>query len=190
MIQVNLIRQFIFCPRIVYFNLLSNIKPVYPLHVAQGNLYHNKQNKLFAIRDFAKLNLSYKEKLNNIYLEDEDLFLCGVIDTCFICEDEVVVVEYKDTNKSIIPHSHKMQLTAYSLLLSKKYNKKCNRGIIIYGNNMKYKEVQITEAYIKQLQEILSKINKMVEKAIFPDSPASEKKCLQCEYLNYCDDRF
>ena len=36
MIQVNLIRQYIFCPRIVYFNLLSNIKPVYPLDNSIG----------------------------------------------------------------------------------------------------------------------------------------------------------
>lgn len=190
MIQVNLIRQFIFCPRIVYFNLLSNIKPVYPLHVEHGSIYHNKQDKLFAIRDFVKLNITYNEKLNNIYIEDENLNLCGIVDTCFICDDEVVVVEYKNTNKSHISYSHKMQLTAYSLLLSNKYHKCCRRGIIIYSNNLKYYEVLITENDIKNLHKILSKINEMVEKAVFPDSSAGDKKCLQCEYLNYCDDRF
>lgn len=25
---------------------------------------------------------------------------------------------------------------------------------------------------------------------VFPNSSASEKQCSQCEYLNFCDDRF
>lgn len=190
MIPVNLVRQFIFCPRIVYFNLLSNIKPVFPLHVYQGNLYHGKQDSLFSIRDFTKLHIEYNEKINNIYIEDENLNLCGIVDTCFICDDEVVVVEYKNTCKGRISYSHKMQLTAYSLLLSSKYNKRCNRGIIIYGNNLKYHEVNIGKNDIDNLYNILFKIDDLVKKAIFPDSSAGEKQCLQCEYLNYCDDRF
>ncbi len=190
MIQVNLIRQYIFCPRIVYFNLLSNIKPVYPMHVEQGSIYHKKQDNLFSIRDFTKLNISYNEKLNNVYLEDETLGLCGLVDMCFICDNEVIAVEYKDTNKSSISYAHKMQLAAYSLLLSNTYKKDSSRCIIIYGNNVRFHEVFIKEQDILQLKKILSKINKMVEKAVFPDSSAGEKKCLQCEYLNYCDDRF
>lgn len=190
MIQINLIRQYIFCPRIVYFNLLSNIKPVYPLHVLHGNKYHSKQDTLFSIRDFKKFHIDYKEKVNNLYLESDTYGLCGIVDTFFICDSEIIVLDYKNTNKSSISYSHKMQLTAYSLLLSEKYGKPCNRGIIAYGNNMKFIEVKILENDIKNLEKILLQINIMLEKAVFPDSSAGENKCLQCEYLNYCDDRF
>jgi len=30
----------------------------------------------------------------------------------------------------------------------------------------------------------------IVNNDILPNSSADEKKCIQCEYLNYCDDRF
>jgi len=46
MIPINLIRQYHFCPRIVYFNLLTNIKPIYPRHVSLGDAYHQMQEKL------------------------------------------------------------------------------------------------------------------------------------------------
>ena len=190
MIPINLIRQYLFCPRIVYYNTLSNIKPIFPYHVEVGSKFHNKQNILFSIRTFNKLKIDYNIKLTNEYVEDESFFLNGIVDMCFICDNEVIPVEYKDISHHYIPYSHKMQLTAYGLLLSKKYSKPCKRGLIIYSNNMKYKEVLITEKDRKSLLTIITKIELMIEKAIFPESSASEKQCLQCEYLNYCDDRF
>ena len=114
----------------------------------------------------------------------------GPFGAVIVKNNEVIAVEYKDTNKSSISYAHKMQLAAYSLLLSNTYKKDSSRCIIIYGNNVRFHEVFIKEQDILQLKKILSKINKMVEKAVFPDSSAGEKKCLQCEYLNYCDDRF
>ncbi len=190
MIPVNLIRQYLFCPRIVYFNLLSNIKPVFPNHVEAGSRFHIKQDYLFSMRTFNKLKINYNVKLNNEYMEDESLFLNGIVDTAFICDNEVIPVEYKDINNNNIPYSHKMQLTAYGMLLSKKYHKPLKRGIVIYSNNMKHKEIIITEKDKTNLLEIIIKIQSMVEKAVFPESSAGEKQCLQCEYLNYCDDRF
>ena len=74
-IPINLIRQYHFCPRIVYFALLTNIKPIYPRHVDLGIRYHNIQDKLSKYRKFKKLNINYKEILLNKYFEDIDLEL-------------------------------------------------------------------------------------------------------------------
>ena len=36
----------------------------------------------------------------------------------------------------------------------------------------------------------LNRIKTIVKNDILPNSSANENQCIQCEYLNYCDDRF
>jgi CRISPR-associated exonuclease Cas4 len=189
MIAINLIRQYMFCPRIVYFNLFTNIKPVYPKHVKLGIDYHFLQQKLLSHRKFKKLHINYRDIIIEKYLEDEVLDIDGKVDMAFICDDEIVPVEFKfiDKKPSI---SHKLQLVGYSVLLEKHYNLPVKNSFIIYGNNVKFYKVIIDEKLKTDFFVILNRIKDIENSGVFPNSSASEKQCSQCEYLNFCDDRF
>ena len=189
MIAINLIRQYLFCPRIVYFNLLTNIKPIYPRHVKLGEDYHILQHKLLSHRRFKKLNINYNKIIVEKYLEDEVLEIDGKVDMAFICDEEIIPVEFKfiDKKPSL---SHKLQLAGYAILLERNYNLAVKTGIIIYGNNIKFYRIIIDENLKNKFFEVLSKIKDIENSGIFPNSSASENQCLQCEYLNFCDDRF
>ena len=188
MIAINLIRQYIFCPRIVYYNLFTNIKPIYPRQVSLGIDYHDLQNQMLSSRKFKKLKIDYCQILRNKYFEDEKLNICGIIDLAFISNNEVIPIEFKHI-KSKPKYSHILQLTAYGLLLEKQYKKFFKESYIIYSNNMKFYNVKITENHKKDLFYVINNIEKMYENDTLPQSDANEKKCSQCEYLNFCDDR-
>jgi len=188
MIPINLIRQYHFCPRIVYFSLLTNIKPIYPRHVSLGVDYHKLQEKLSKNRRFIKLHISYNEILQEKYIEDEKLDICGKVDLAFISDNEVIPCEFKNI-ASKPSHSHILQLYGYGILLQNEYNKKLSQGFIFHSNNLKLNHIQFNKKIKKDFFKTINNIKQIVSTNILPNSSANENKCGQCEYLNFCDDR-
>ncbi len=190
MIPINLIRQYIFCPRIVYYNLLTNIKPHYPRQVSLGEDYHKLQEKLSKNRKFLKLDIKYDEIILDKYFENEKLNICGIVDLALICENQIVPIEFKFIDTKKPSYSHILQLYGYGLLLSTEYKKDFNTAIISYSNNMKIFKIQVTPKIKKDFFNTLKNIENIVKSDVLPNSSADENKCGQCEYLNFCDDRF
>jgi len=189
MIPINLIRQYIFCPRIPYYALLTNIKPIYPRHVTLGSNYHEVQSKLLKNRRFKKLNIDYQKLVSNLYLEDEELNICGEVDLAFITKEEVIPVEYKNIKVPKPSYGHKLQLIGYGKLLSKRYKKPFNKALVIYGKNLKFIQIIITKKLEEDFYKTIKDIENIIKNETLPNSSANESKCSQCEYLNYCDDR-
>ena len=187
MIPINLIRQYHFCPRIVYFNLFTNIKPIFPRHVELGKNYHQLQYNLTKHRKFKKLNINYKEILIEKYLENETLNINGIVDLAFI-GDEVIPVEFKFIDKKP-SYYYMLQVVGYGMLLEKEFNLPFRRGYIIYSNNIKFYPIILSDKIKKDFFNTIKEIKKIEQIGILPDSSANENKCSQCEYINYCDDR-
>ena len=143
MIPINLIRQYKFCPRIVYFNLLTNIKPIYPRQVNLGSDYHKLQNEMIKSRKFKKFHIEFEKLLNDKYIENSKLNICGKVDLAFLTKDEVIPVEFKHIDKKY-SYSHILQLVGYGLLLEEKYEKDFKKAFIVYSNNMKFYKIEIT----------------------------------------------
>ncbi len=190
MIPINLIRQYHFCPRIVYFSLLTNIKPIYPRHVALGVEYHKLQEKLSKNRKFKKLDIKFNEVVLDKYIENEKLNICGIVDIALISPDEIVPVEFKDILSKKPTYSHILQLYGYGLLLSLKYDKKFHQAYISYSNNMKLHKITITTDMKDDFDKTIKNIQNIIDNDVLPHSSAGSSKCSQCEYINYCDDRF
>lgn len=189
MIPISLIRQYKFCPRIVYYNLLTNIKPIFPRQVSLGTDYHELQNEMIKSRKFKKFHIDYQEILSEKYLENEELNICGKVDFTFLTKDELIPCEFKHIN-SKPNYSHILQLVGYGILLEKEYEQEFKKAFIIYSNNMKFYKIDITKKHKKDFFEVIKDIENIIKNDILPNSSANENQCIQCEYLNYCDDRF
>ena len=50
--------------------------------------------------------------------------------------------------------------------------------------------IPITLKIKKDFFDTLKNIEQIVKKDTLPNSSADENRCGQCEYLNFCDDRF
>jgi len=87
-------------------------------------------------------------------------------------------------------YSQKMQLVAYGMLAEKIYEKEFNLGFILFEKKSKNIPLNITESDKENLLKIVDDIIALIEKGLLPDSSANGNKCLQCEFENYCNDRF
>lgn len=187
MILISHIRQFMFCPRIFYFYNFCNISPVYPKHVEFGVDFHEKQNELFKKRSFAKFGINFKEIHKNLYLQNDEFG--GILDMVLVCDDEIIVAEFKDQTNLNLNKGTKMQLIAYAKLASNHFKLPFHRVILCSGNNLKFKIYNIANVDLIEFDKTIKNINLLLQNEIFPDSSANLNACRQCEFLNYCDDR-
>ena len=165
MIPVNLIRQYKFCPRIVYYNLLTNIKPFFPRQVSLGTEYHELQSKMINSRKFKKFHIEYDEILNEKYFESEKLNINGKVDLAFLTKNEVIPIEFKHIDKKP-SYSHILQLVGYGLLLEEEYKKDFKTAFIVYGNNMKFHQINITDKHKKDFFVVIKNIENILENDI------------------------
>ena len=64
------------------------------------------------------------------------------------------------------------------------------QAFIVHSNNMKFHKINITPKHKKDFFDVIKNIESIVKNDILPNSSANENQCIQCEYINYCDDRF
>lgn len=185
-IPINLIRQWHFCPRVVYYQELLNMKVNKPLWVSQGENWHDKIEKLEKRRSYHRYNLMTAKRQFKTSLKSTQYGLHGIVDWILETEDEIFVVEYKINPK---PNSlgHKLQLCAYAMLAQEHYKKPCTKSFLV-SEKTSY-EIAITQKLIDKVIETTIGIRQMLVKAVKPDSAAAEYQCIQCEYLNFCNDR-
>ena len=170
-LPVSYIRQFCFCPRIPFLSVFLEIKPPSPLWVQDGVDFH--------------------EKAAMLYLTSSVYPILGIADGIFIMEDgEIIPLELKAQDNFVASRGHILQLTGYAILLEEKFQREVKQGFILYGKKGKSLRVEFTEERKKKVIEIAQKIISSFETGLLPDSPATSAQCGQCEFLNFCGDRF
>ncbi len=185
-LPINLLRQWCFCPRVVYYRELLGMKALEPLWSKQGGAYHQRETILFKRRNLSRFHLKEGIKHHNINLKNKTLRLHGISDLIIETPDRVFAVEYKLGKK--VNSGHIMQLLAYALLAEKHFSKQASHGFILTGDG-KLKVVEIDNEKREKLKLIVDKIFKMLFDNHKPPSDATAHQCGQCEYLNYCNDR-
>lgn len=188
-LPVSIIRQHCFCPRIPVFLEIYKLHPATPLWVKEGLSYHEKREKLSKYKPFKTI---FSEK-NNIkfsqYLKSEKYRIHGIIDCLILKQDEIIPVEFKikfnSSNKGSI-----IQLCAYSLIITEQYKQNINYGYIISEKYAKISNIIFSNEIQKQTLKKIDEVFQNLNSGLLPHSSATEAQCSQCEYINYCNDRF
>ncbi|WP_158618538.1 CRISPR-associated protein Cas4 [Legionella sp. km535] len=190
-LPVNMIRQYCFCPRIVYYHQVIGLKVTYPGWVHYGEEYQKKQQIRDKRRTLSKFKPLTERAVftHNVMLEHAAYPFYGICDGLIEDEHEIIPIEFKSF-ASKINLGQKLQLTAYGLLAELIFEKQCTRGYIVTGEKGKPKLVTINEKSKYKLLEICDKIKKIIETESLPYSTANGLQCIQCEFLNHCNDRF
>lgn len=188
-LPIHLIRQYLFCPRVVYFLEVLNIPKVSPIWVKEGEVYHKKQAELFKRRTLVRFGLENAEFKSNINLSNEELKFYGICDGLIISDTHIYPVEIK-LHGDKPTKAQKMQLIAYGILAEKKFAKTFDLGFVLYEKNAKTIPVMVNK---EDKQEVIKKVDEIIDmilEAKLPYSSADDEKCTQCEFENYCNDRF
>ena len=115
--------------------------------------------------------------------------LHGICDGAIFTENEVIPLEFKLSEVSP-PMGARLQLAAYAMLLEYHEKIKISRGFVLYGQKGHTLEVIVDIKLRAEVLTVANLIRKACKKAIVPHTAATESQCAQCEYQNFCADRF
>ncbi|RLE66595.1 MAG: CRISPR-associated protein Cas4 [Thermoprotei archaeon] len=188
-ITVADIKQYFFCPRIIYFIYALGITERPTGNMEEGKEQHEKLRK----KEERRLTLALKRRWGKwnkkfgVRLTSQKLGLTGVLDVLLERDGEYVPAEYKIAQApKRPPPNHYYQLVAYALLVEENYNTIIRRGLIYYSQNDKILETHIiTQAKHYLTHNILPKIRKITN-GEYPNVRQRIIKCRNCGYYSYC----
>ena len=159
-----------------------------PEWTKQGNKFHAKQVLLSKQRTLSRFDLDSGDIKFEVTLSSQVLGVHGKCDALIETPDQIIPVEIKMGNK--IYDSYIMQMVAYGLVAEEKYNKPFRMGFILIGAKAKPKMIKVSPQLRDKCFKLISMIQKNMIIGFMPESSANEWQCSQCEFLNYCNDRF
>ncbi len=186
-LPVNLIRQWCYCPRIVYYIELTEFPVVYPGWVRQGERFHQKETTLWQRRNLSRFGLE-KGKIHLDYGGKSLKYqIHGIADMVIETDDAVYPVEFKLAG-SAQKKGGTLQLAAYGLIMEDIFQKKSPFGFLAEGEKSILK-IEFNDALKKEVLNNVEQIKQMLKRGIKPDSSATIYQCVRCEYRNHCNDR-
>ena len=186
-VPVNLIRQWCYCPRVVYYIELTNIPIHRPIWVKQGEDFHQSEEKLWQRRNLSRFDLQKGKKYYHLSMQSDRLRMHGIADMIIETHDAVYPIEFKISanNKK---RGDLLQLIAYGMLAEEHFKKPASVGFLV-GQGKVLHKINIDKDKNEQVIAVAKEINKMLQKGRKPESSASFVQCSACEYVNFCNDR-
>lgn len=189
--QINLtvsdVKQFFYCPRVVFYTYCLHVKRPTTYKMKEGNLEHDAIAEREERRSLKAYGLTEGERQFNISLYSQRLALSGKLDMAILTKKEVIPVDFKNTSGST-GLNHKYQLTGYALLVEDLWQKPVRRAFIYLMPQKKAQEIVFTDNMRLFFKQTLAKIREMIEKESLPSSARRRVHCTDCEFLNFCND--
>jgi len=184
---VSDIRQYAYCPRIIYYQYcLPHIRPV-TFKMQAGLLAQESEEEREKRRSLRTYHLEQGERFFKLPVVSEKLGLSGEVDLAIRCPDEAIPVEYKDSAERSGRHVA-LQLTAYGLLLEELWHLPARRGFIYFIPTRRAREITLDVTLRQEVQEIVSAMRTMIERESMPPAPARRAQCSLCEWRRFCND--
>src|SRR5436190_9939036 len=162
-LPVRRLHNFIYCPRLFYFQWVENIFQENADTVA-GSHVHRNVDAPSRLEDPKDLGLPEGAKLRSLRLESESLGLIGVVDIVEGGPDGAEIIDYKkgsarrdSEGERIAKEPDAIQVAAHALLL-KEHGVNAVRGAIYYATDRRRVPVEFTE-------EMLAKVRSSIEEA-------------------------
>ncbi len=186
-VPVNLIRQWCYCPRVVYYMELTDISVHRPIWVKQGEDFHMLEEKLWKRRNLSRFKLVSGKTHHNLVMRNDTLGLHGIVDMVVETEDAVYAVEFK-LSVSNKKRGDILQLVAYAMLLEHHFSKPSRIGFLV-GKGTVLHTLDINSERRKAVLAMADQIRQMLQLGAKPESSATVVQCCACEYVNHCNDR-
>lgn len=192
MITVSDVKQYLYCPKIIYFDhVLHAPKPpdqkLDAGREAHESIISKEKRRKGAV--FYDPELDVADKLFRVELVSQTLGLRGVLDYLVKTERELIPVDYKFgySNNGAAYLNHKYQLAAYALLVEDCFNTTVRRGFIHYSRERLNVRIDITDELRGRTMRMIEGIRSIIENETEPASARNPARCTDCEYRRYCE---
>ena len=186
-LTVSDVKQYVYCPRVVYFSYFLPVRRPTTYKMEEGKLEHEHIAELEQRRSLKAYGLFDGERQFNVNLYSKRLELTGKLDMVITTASEVIPVDFKNTGGTA-GLNHKYQLTAYALLVEDQWQRPVRRGFIYLVPQKKAQEITITPGMRLFVKESLARIRDMMEREAMPHTTRHRARCIDCEFRNFCND--
>lgn len=192
MVTVSDVKQYLYCPRIIYFDHVIHVPKPPDLKLDVGKEKHEDMTKKELRRKgaiFYDPLLDEAEKLLKVDLASESLNLRGILDYLIMSGGEYIPVDYKFgfSNKGAAHLNHKYQLAAYALLVEDNFNTIVRRGYIHYDKDRINTRIDMNDEIRRRTIKVISDIGRIVVEEFEPEGTRMKTRCEDCEYSRYCE---
>ncbi len=189
-IRVTDIKQFVFCPRYVYFTYVQPVPKIPTFKMSEGRVEHIENQKKEKRRGMRSYDLIEGERHFHYPVRSKLLGMHGKIDMLIDAKFEkgqrYFPVECKHTFRGL-RNNILYQLVAYSLAIEEMTNTPVDKGFIYIIPEKKAYPVAISTARKQHVKRMISMIHYIVKNEHFPE-PRSRARCATCELQRYCND--
>jgi CRISPR-associated exonuclease Cas4 len=192
-LEVTDLKQYTYCPRIVFYRYcLPTIRPVTFL-MEEGIRQHVEEENREERRSLRHYQIKEGERFFQVALQSQILGLTARLDLAIATPSrtatgaEAIVVEYKYSEQKAGAH-FKLQLAAYALLLEEAWNIPVKQGFIYFIPQKRAEAIAITPHLRKKVVQTVNEIRHLIEHQQMPEPPASQSRCVTCEFRRFCND--
>lgn len=188
---VRRLHNFIYCPRLFYFQWVENIFQENADTVA-GSHVHRNVDSPSKLEDPKEIGLPEGSKLRSLRLESEALGLIGVVDVVEGGPDGPEIIDYKKGSarrdaegERIAKEPDAMQVGAHAMLL-KEYGVDAVRGAIYYAADKRRVPVELTEELFAKVRKAIEDARTVAASGHCPPPLKNDARCLYCSAYPVC----
>ncbi len=187
-LRVSDLKQYIYCPRIIYFYYVLPIPRRVTRKMEYGKMEHLEINRLEKRRGLKAYGLLEGKRDFQVFLQSSRLGLHGLLDMVITTEGrQVYPVEFKHSVSKYGLHQ-KYQLAAYAMLLEESYRKPVRYGFLYLIPSKSAVPIEITTGMREYVKKALSAVRNVIAGERIPGYVRSKNRCTDCEFKNYCAD--
>ena len=188
---VRNLHNFIYCPRLFYFQWVENIFQENADTVA-GSHVHRNVDAPSKLDDPKELGLPEGAKLRSLRLESESLGLIGVVDIVEGGPDGAEIIDYKRGSarrgaegERVAKEPDAMQVAAHALLL-REHGVNAVRGAIYYAADKRRVPVEFSEELFEKVRKAVADAKQVASSGSCPPPLKNDARCLYCSAYPIC----
>lgn len=181
------LKQYSYCPRVVFYEqCLPHVRPrTYKMEA--GEALHEDEPKRAVRRSVQAYALDAGRREFEVAITSPTLGLTGIIDEVVYGDDgQVFPVDYKLAKK--VGKNHRIQLTAYGLLLSEALQQPIDFGYVYLIAKRQMVKVAFTDTLRQEVQMALQAVYTIATQELMPPPAQNRIQCVDCEFRRFCND--
>jgi CRISPR-associated exonuclease Cas4 len=188
-LRINDLKQYEYCPRIVFYNTVMPVARKSTVKMERGKEVEIKLDALEARRTLRRYRLTEGERRFHVWLNSPALGLSGKLDLLIVTPKACYPVDFKYT-RGRPRRNHVMQLAAYALLVEDAMSIRVPMAFVYLTPSDHLIRINVTDGLKGLVRAQLASIRKMVQEGILPEPTPVRARCEECEFRNYCGDIF
>ncbi len=182
------LKQWAYCPRIVYFTYTLPVQRPTPFRLDEGTRVHDHLQARWRRRGLPR-QLPAGEVQWEVPLWAPELGLSGKVDVLILPDAQhAIPVDIKHARRAF--PGWKVQLAAYAWLVEHLHQRRVPEGYLYLARVRRAERVRITPALRARVRQTVAAMQQAVLHHAMPPPTRQRGRCVNCEFRRFCNDIF